>query len=109
MHRTSGHAPNASAWLPVQALSDIAFLVKESEVLTGRAGRCFLVAGAARLTYRLHWHPMGLKVERLDDHGDVLDRRHLLPWELKDHSVAEALDCGQLFTVSVPLETHGTD
>ncbi len=52
MHRTSGHAPNASAWLPVQALSDIEFLVKESEVLTGRAGRCFLVAGADRLTYR---------------------------------------------------------
>lgn len=103
MHTTSVHPTRPIAWLPVQALSDIEFLVKESEVLTGRAGRCFVVAGADRLAYRVHWHPCGFKVERLDGAGRVLDIRHLLPWELQSHSLAEALACGQLFTASIPL------
>ena len=32
--------------LTVQAAEDIEFLVKESEVLTGQAGRTFVIAGA---------------------------------------------------------------
>jgi hypothetical protein len=55
--------------LTVQAPEDIEFLVKESEVLTGRAGRTFVIAGADWLAYRVHWHPIGLKVERLDAEG----------------------------------------
>ncbi|WP_038215268.1 hypothetical protein [Xenophilus azovorans] len=102
MHRPATlRAPAARALMPVSDLGDIEYLVKESEVLTGRAGRCFVVAGADRLTYRVHWHPLGFKVERLDEQGCVLDRRHLLPWEFETHSVAQALASGQLFTASV--------
>lgn len=71
-------------------------------MLTGKAGRGFVIAGADRLPYRVHWHPLGFKVERLDDSGGVLDTQHLLPWEFAQHSLAQALACGQLFTASVP-------
>ena len=87
--------------LTVQAPEDIEFLVKESEVLTGQAGRIFVIDSADRLTYRVQWHPMGFKVERLDDRGQACSSRHLLPREFLDHSVVAALRAGQLFTPSV--------
>lgn len=87
--------------LTVQAADDIEFLVKESEVLTGQAGRTFVIAGADWLAYRVHWHPIGLKVERLDVEGRVLSTQHLLPWEFLGHSLIEALAVGQLFTPPV--------
>ncbi len=87
--------------LTVQAAEDIEFLVKESEVLTGQAGRTFVIAGADWLAYRVHWHPIGLKVERLDEEGRVLSTQHLLPREFLGHSLIEALAAGQLFTPPV--------
>jgi hypothetical protein len=87
--------------LKVRAPEDIEFLVKESEVLTGKPGRTFVIAGADRLSYRVQWHPMGSKVERLDAHGQALSSQHLLPWEFLDHSVVQALRAGQLFTPMV--------
>ena len=87
--------------LTVQAAEDIEFLVKESEVLTGQAGRTFVIAGADWLTYRVHWHPIGLKVERLDAKGRGLSTQHLLPREFLGHSLIEALAVGQLFTPPV--------
>ncbi|WP_406625192.1 hypothetical protein [Acidovorax sp. SDU_ACID1] len=109
MYRTSEHVATAPVWLPVQTLSDIEFLIKESEVLTGQAGRCFVVAGADHLAYRVHWHPLGFKVERLDDTGRVLDIRHLRPREFEGHSLAEALATGQLFTVPVLFDSRDAD
>lgn len=53
--------------------------MKENEVLTGQAGRMFVIAGADRLTYRVQWHPIGVKVERLDEHGQAVSSQHLLP------------------------------
>ena len=85
----------------VRGLTEIEFLVKESEVLTGQAGRTFVIAGADWLTYRVHWHPIGLKVERLDVEGCVLSTQHLLPREFLGHSLIEALAAGQLFTPPV--------
>ena len=87
--------------LIVQAPEDIEFLVKESEILTGRAGRTFVISGADWLAYRVHWHPLGLKVERLDAEGRVLDTQHLLLWEFLEHSLMEAQAAGQLFTPPV--------
>lgn len=87
--------------LKVRAPEDIEFLVRESEVLTGKPGRTFVIAGADRLSYRVQWHPMGSKVERLDAHGQALSSQHLLPWEFLDHNVVDALRAGQLFTPRV--------
>jgi hypothetical protein len=94
-------ARDAQPLLAVETPEEIEFLVKESEVLTGRAGRTFVIAGADRLAYRVHWHPIGLKVERLDGDGQVLSTQHVLPWEFRGHSLAQALVAGQLFTPPV--------
>lgn len=100
--QTQALAPDASIpLLAVQAPEDIEFLVKESEVLTGHAGRLFVIAGADWITYRVLWHPMGVKVERLDERGQALSTQHLLLWEFIDHSLVEAQRAGQLFTPSV--------
>ena len=87
--------------LPVRSLDELEHLVKESEVLTGRAGRTFVIASADWLTYRVHWHPIGLKVERLDAAGQILSTRFLLLKEFLRHSLMEALAAGQLFTPPV--------
>lgn len=89
---------NDAPLLNVRAAEDIEFLVKESEVFTGQPGRTFVIAGADRLSYRVQWHPMGFKVERLDAHGQALSSQHLLPWEFPEHSLVQALRAGQLFT-----------
>ena len=94
-------AHDARSLLSVQAPEDIEFLIKESEVLTGQAGRRFVIAGADRLAYRVLWCPIGLKVERLDAEGRVLSTQHLLPREFLRHSLIEAQAVGQLFTPPV--------
>ena len=108
MHYAARHPKPSEALLPVRALDDIEYLVKESEVVAGQAGRAFVIAGADRLIYRVHWHPLGFKVERLDVHGDILDSRHLLPSSFEQHGLAQALACGQLFTASVSRDIDGT-
>ena len=101
MH-TLAQTPGAEAPLvAVSSPEDIEFLVKESEVLTGRPGRVFVIAGADRLVYRVQWQSMGFQDERLDAQGRTLCSRHQLPWEFIDHSLVEALHAGQLFTPSV--------
>lgn len=101
MHTAMHPAGRAAPLLAVQAPEDIEFLVKENEVLSGLAGRTFVIAGADWLAYRVHWHPIGLKVERLDAAGQILSTRHLLPKEFLRHSLMEALAAGQLFTPPV--------
>ena len=92
---------NDAPLLNVRAPEDIEFLMKESEVLTGKPGRTFIIPGVDHLSYRVQWHPMGFKVERLDAHGQALNSQHLLPWEFLDHSIVETLRAGQLFTLLV--------
>ena len=95
------HVPLPSSDIPllnVRAPEDIEFLMKESEILTGQAGRMFVIAGADRLRYQVQWHPMGFKVERLNAYGQALSSQHLLTWEFPEHSLVHALRAGQLFT-----------
>ena len=98
MHTLAHPGHKAPRLLAVQAPEDIDFLVKESEVLTGHAGRTFVISGADWLAYRVHWHPLRLRVDRLDDQGQPLSTQHLLLWEFLEHSLMEALAAGQLFT-----------
>lgn len=101
MYTATHLAGRAAPLLTVQAPEDIEFLVKESEVLTGRSGRIFVIASADWLAYRVHWHPIGLKVEHLDAAGQILSTSYLLPKEFRRHSLMEALTAGQLFTQPV--------
>jgi hypothetical protein len=72
MHIVSHTGRVAALLLPVRAPEDLAYLVKESEIVTGRPGRAFVIAGADRPAYRLQWHPLGFQVERLDSRGRAL-------------------------------------
>ena len=109
MHTDAHLVPGRVRLLSVQAPEDIEYLVKESEVLTGRSGRTFVIAGADRLVYRVHWQPLtesgghaaGPLVERLGHQGEVLSRQHLQLWEFLEHSLVEAQAAGQLFTPPV--------
>ena len=87
--------------LRVFAAEDIEYLVKESEVMTGQAGRHFVISGADRLFYRIYWHPIGCKVQRLDDAGDVINTHFVLHLEMPVHSLSEAIRFGQLYTPAV--------
>lgn len=105
MHMQARTAPGAARLLFVQAPEDIEYLVKESEVLTGRSGRVFVIASADWLIYRVHWQPHGpalhandLVVERLGPQGQVLNRQQLQRWQLPEHSLVHAQLAGQLFT-----------
>jgi len=99
LHTQTPTGPNVL--MRVFGMAEIEFLVKESEVLTGCAGRVFVISGADQLTYRVHWHPAIIEVERLDADGTVLDTQHLLPSDFATHSVVEALMAGQLYTEPV--------
>lgn len=109
MHTDARLGHDGSRLLPVQTPEDIEYLVKESEVLTGRSGRVFVISGADSLIYRVHWHPggqpSGLRVERLDNGGPVLCTQRLQLWEFPEHSLVEAQAAGQLFTL--PVCRHG--
>ena len=87
--------------LRVSGAAEIEYLVKESEVLTGRPGRHFVIAGADRLIYCIHWHPVGCKVQRLDDAGDIINTQFVLHVELQAHSLGDAIRAGQLYTPAV--------
>lgn len=87
--------------LPVCAAADIEYLVKESEVVTGQSGREFVIAGADRLVYRVQWHPIGCKVQRLDETGSAMSTLYMLHGEFHAHVLSEALRAGQLFTPAV--------
>ena len=105
MHIVSHTGRVAALLLPVRAPEDLEYLVKESEIVTGRPGRTFVIAGADRLAYRLQWHALGFQVERLDAHGRVVSTQHLQVWEFLEHSLVEAQAAGQLFTP--PVRRHG--
>lgn len=84
--------------LQVRNVADIEYLVKESEVVTGKPGRKFVIAGADRLTYLIQWQPDGYSVDRLDETDKPMNTIYLRPYEFRFHSLGTALLEGFLFT-----------
>jgi hypothetical protein len=84
--------------IKVRCTEDIEFLVKESEVVTGKPGRKFVISGADRLVYRIQWNPSGYQVQRLDAAGNPTNTMYLKPESLGKHSVGDAMREGYLFT-----------
>ena len=87
--------------LPVHAAGEIEYLVKESEIVTGRPGRKFIIAGADRLAYLVQWHSIGYQIQRLDAAGNPVSTLTLPSDALPLHQLGQALQVGQLFTLSV--------
>ncbi|MDR1424774.1 MAG: hypothetical protein LBI92_09280 [Azoarcus sp.] len=79
----------------------IEFLVKESEVCTGKPGRIFEIAGAERLKYHVYWRDNQFKVKRLDGEGNAINTQYIPASQFANHSIVEALLHGQLYTRSV--------
>lgn len=90
--------PAIAGLIQVRTPADIEHLVKESEVVTGRPGRKFVIHGAERLGYRIAWHPNGYHVERLDESDKSISAMYLLPAQFSAHGLGEALARRQLFT-----------
>jgi hypothetical protein len=104
MHIVSQTGQVAALLLPVRAPEELEHFVKESEIVSGRPGRAFVIAGADRLAYRLQWHPLGFQIERLDSRGHTLHVQQLLLFEFLDHALLEALHAGQLFTAPIEFD-----
>ena len=100
MHTQTRIAHDAPSLLTVQAPEDIEFLVKESEVLTGAAGRTFVVAGADRPAYQVHADVAGFQIARLD--GAMPYEVLATARELASHPIGSAMACGLLYTEPLP-------
>ena len=87
-------------YLRVSHVKDIAFLVKESEVVTGEPGRNFVVASADRLCYRVASTANGYRVERLGYDNRPMSVAYV-GGGFEGHGLADALQAGQLFTPTV--------
>ncbi len=87
--------------LPVHAAGEIEYLVKESEIVTGKPGRKFIIAGADRLAYLIQWHSIGYQIQRLDTADKPIYTLTLPSDALPLHQLGQALQVGQLFTPSV--------
>jgi hypothetical protein len=98
MSATTHNSQRLGRLIPVRTTEDIEFLVKESEVITGRLGRKFVIASADRLVYLIQWHLDAYQVQRLDHHGYPICTLTMLPDEFEAHILGAALRAGQLFT-----------
>ncbi len=82
----------------VREADDIASLVKEAEIVTGKPGRQFVVAGAARRVYRVAVASFVFEVTPLDDGNEPIFTDAVVIEDLGQHRLGEALQSGQLFT-----------
>src|SRR5687767_1426503 len=90
-----------SCLIQVNSLEDIEFLVKESEVLTGKPGRQFVISGQGRINYRIHWNPSGYQIQHLNAAGNPTNTLHMKPESLAEHSLGVAMREGFLFTYTL--------
>lgn len=86
--------------LPVRTVDELELLVKESEILTGNAGRAFVVAGADRPAYQVHADIAGFHIARLD--SAVQHQMLATAPELASHAIGNAMACGLLYTEPLP-------
>ena len=97
-----GSSPAIAGVIQVRSAAEIEYLVKESEVITGKAGRFFFVQGDDEFVYHIELDPSGYKVEALAGEDKQNVALHVLPEHLDTHSLGEALRSGRLFTSSLP-------
>lgn len=99
MQQTPRHGHTTGADMHrVRTLEEVEYLIKESEVLTGQPGRTFVIASADQLRYRVEWHELYLKIDRLNEDQDVVSTQFMTPLQFATHSLTEALKLGQLLT-----------
>jgi hypothetical protein len=86
--------------VPVRSLDDLAWLVKESEIMTGEPGREFVIAGADRPAYHVQFEGSGYQIRRTD--RSEADHPHQATGpELRRHSLGDALMHGLVYTAGL--------
>ncbi|MBK8335087.1 MAG: hypothetical protein IPL03_00240 [Sterolibacteriaceae bacterium] len=90
--------PGVCGLVPVREDSEIAFLVKEAEIVTGKPGRQFVVAGAARQVYRVAVASFVFEVTPLDGGNEPIFTDAVAIEALGQHRLGAAMQSGQLFT-----------
>ena len=101
MNHTDIRSAELSRLLPVRTVSDLEWLVKESELLTGKPGRRFVVAGGDRPAYEVRLDTAGFEVLRIDMDPLGTAPTHSSKPEFQQHPVADAMACGRLYTSRV--------
>lgn len=86
---------------PVRTLGDIDFLVKENEIMTGSAGRTFVVMGLRDEACRIALQPCGYVIEPLDEREESTGAHYVSAADWPCHAVVRALRAGLLFTHEV--------
>lgn len=99
--RTIRNNDTMGSMLAVHATQDLEFLVKESEIVTGKPGRKFVIGGADHLAYLVQWLSIGYQVQPLGIDDKPLSTQILVGVEFDAHRLGQALQAGQLFTPSV--------
>lgn len=94
------HAKSRSATLtPVRSLSDLAHMVKESEILTGRPGREFVItADDALLSYVVSTSGNGYEFRRVSSDGRITFTQFGSLDCLNSGSIGEAIATDRLFS-----------
>lgn len=80
----------------VRSDEDLADLVKEAEVSTGKQGRTFVIAGADRLEFRVSVGDSYFEITNLSERDPKVIV--VMPERLDGHVIGAALSSGQLFT-----------
>lgn len=85
--------------VPVRSPDDLDWYVKESEMITGKRGREFVVAGADRPAFRVHLDEGGYEIVRVDQADGPNEGTRATRLELPRHAVGNAMLCGLLYTM----------
>lgn len=84
--------------VPVRDARDLEFLIKESEIVTGIAGRTFVLLGSRSQSYRIGLQPCGYLLEPLDGDAPAASPQYVSAAEWRAHPVSRALRAGLVFT-----------
>jgi len=98
MDHTDIRSTELSNLLPVRSMADLEWLVKESELVTGKPGRQFIVAGGDRPAYQVRLDASGYEILRVDADPSGMVPTHSSKPEFEQHPVADAMACGRLYT-----------
>lgn len=92
----TGGRSSIAGMVAVRSDEELADLVKEAEVHTGKQGRTFVIAGADRMEFLISVSDSYFEVTNLNER----DRKVavVMPGNLGDHAIGAALSAGQLFT-----------
>lgn len=93
------HPTAALPLLPVRDTSEVDHLIKEQEIVTGDAGRVFVLLGCNDQSFHIELRPGGYLVDPLNDRGHRTGGIYMGGADWSDGAIVRALRTGLVFTV----------